>query len=146
LIHWASEIRLDYLLSELSNSTELSVHAFRDVSYKSDWFWGLGVELQGHVTLAGNEDLGTLEWRDITKIDGKKYTDSAYSLFINEKTCKSPDEFTVGDWRPIRLVFDYDKISRQYSTPAEEQLESLLKLSKKYQLPVFNGNGIEYTP
>ncbi len=133
-VHWVagvSEIR--EFLKNSRTQVEISCQAYSEFPFTQRWMQsGLGVLIEGPVTLAGNADLQTNQWSMFTKETGKKYTEYANRLFTNRQNCTSPYEFVVDDWKVNAIIFSAD---------SKVDKNEVMELAREYGLPVLGTDG-----
>lgn len=124
-IHWGNFESIEYALTKMSRRDEISCVGYEKPPYLCLWVGGLGIFVQGHVTLAGNVDLQSKQWTGFGK--GHRYTEYAERLILNDKTFISRqgfdpragfitfgaphNEFMVANWKPVALIFDENKLN-----------------------------------
>jgi hypothetical protein len=136
-IHWGHLNNIEYGATKLSRGSELGCNAYLSPPYKCNWIGGLGLMINGRVTLAGNTDIQTNQWRFGKNEFIQRYTEYAEHLCLNKMTFIPPNsngrhnEFLVDNWKPIALVFDEDKLD------PEDYVTQLGRIPNKYEMIVF---------
>ncbi len=137
LIHWGTLPAIEHLLRHPIPTLEISSVAYRNYPLNCYFMGGLGVEVIGEVTLAGNGDLGT--W--IVKSNGKpiKVTNAYDRLIFSPKDAVIPHEFVVNKWNPLAIHLDFNEFTKSY-TDNELQcaLQNIGSLAIQTGLPVFD--------
>ncbi len=142
-IHWGQKESIKNFLKYSNPEVEVCAQAYMNNNFNCRWVGGIGVMIEGDITLAGNDDLQTNQWSSITKEDGKKYTWAVERLIFDEKSTgtgeESMYEFILGKWESKKIVFDFDKIS--IKNP--DKLEKLVHNFSRFNLPLIDSKGRE---
>lgn len=154
IIHWGSFDKIEFAITKLSRRRELCCNAFLKPPYLCGWIGGLGLMINGYVTLAGNCDIQTNQWKFGQRERIQRYTERAEHLCLNRQTFIVPgsngrhNEFIVDNWNPVGIVIDEKKINKgDYErilgkNPTLRQIKSFLKeFSTKYGLVLVDING-----
>lgn len=144
MIHWAQPNNLVKMLNVRKSEIEICCQAYLKPPYKCGWVGGVGIIVDGEITLAGNADLQTNQWSSLTNQDGKKYTEYASRLFVNAKTYKTPYEFIVYKWTPKIIVIDENSVESWNKDQKAEVLTAILELSRQQNLQILDINGDKY--
>jgi hypothetical protein len=133
-VHWflRPEWMSSFLAGGVDSTSELSSIGYPKKTGIVGRVWGpagVGVVLDGYITLAGNVDLQTdLSGRKKAKGE-QKYSGRIENLFIDESGWKnaSIDEALIDNWTPVAIVLLKDKIPKEFE-----------EVIKKSNLPILN--------
>jgi hypothetical protein len=134
-VHWGNIGHISRVLYKTRTPRELSCSAHNSQIIKCDFLGGVGIELKGKITLAGNGDLGT----QIVKVEGKevKVTHAEDRLLYDEASCISPFEFVVDMALPRTIYIDYEVVqSENYPEEIPLIVGDVYKLASDFNIPV----------
>ncbi len=153
-IHWGDVDNIKYAITALNRRSELPCNGYLKPPYICGWLGGLGLMINGHVTLAGFADLQSNEIQGGSEEEIQRYTPLPEYLIVNRKTFISPvrkgsyNEFIVDNWKPEALVLDEKKLEKYDfekhlgKDPRKEEIIIFLKeFARKHNLPLMDTLG-----
>lgn len=128
-IHWAPLNQLEsFLQGKVNNKIELSAYLAKSIEDLGKVRWGsntIGIIIEGHVTIAGRQDLGSDQYKEIAGKRGQqKYTSRPGQIdpSLNFDLSKH-HEVLVDNWKikeiviPSNIPSNIDEIVKRYRIP-----------------------------
>jgi hypothetical protein len=123
-VHWRFLEDISILLSNPDPNTEISCAAYQGFPLYCQYLGGIGVILEGQITLAGDGDLGTRFITNVNTNRPSKVTSAWNRLVTGNEPDIIPYEVVLCDWAPIAITADFHYLQSQHQT--EDQLNAII--------------------
>lgn len=130
-VHWQYIEDINRLMLFPNCNIEISTTGFQECVY----IGGVGIIMEGEVTLAGSGDLGT----QVIEYEGRfiKVTEAHDRLIATPNLNDLPYEMTLSKWKPKAFLLDLNYISTNYSQNEGDNISSRLScIASRFNLPV----------